>query len=220
MNKLKAEEGFRNLLERHGNISWADEGDDKITAPYEKIVDIFGNSLTSRERKELIKTMTRNSGYSGDFNRAGVKPPVTYSGIASENGQRFYLAASIYPDNPDFSVFPAGCHEGIHFLSKYGPKNKRIIKKDVPLANIIGVFFRLRHAPNDLEKIAGTDDVEKIKFLQQNPFLLGLEEQEHRDEEHFEAIITSANAYIISAEQGERAGIDYILNLMKEANLI
>ena len=149
------------------------------------------------------------------FIHNNIKPPVTYSGTAKEKGQQFYLAASIYPDNADF---PAYCHESIHFLSRYGPKRKRIIKKDVPLANIIGTFFRLRSNPSELEKIAGTNDREKIRSLQQNPFSLGI--TEHTDEEHAEAIITAANAYIISEGKDEKEGIDYILNLMREAHLI
>ena len=222
---LEAEKDFRIMLDVFGNIKWAESDDENLLIPYKRLVDIFGdrlgNNLSNDEKKNWIETMIRNSGYSDDIEfNDGVapflyvkKPPMTLL----DNLKGKYVAASIYPLTNGFA---SKIHEGIHFLANYGPKRKRIIKngKDIPLANIMGNFFRFMKNPKILKEIIGITDKERIKNLEQNPFLFNY--NEHSNEEHFESGITAANAYFTAKKQGEQAGIDYIINLIEQAQLI
>ncbi len=224
---IQAEKALKTWLESFGNIAWAKPNDESLVVPYKKLVDIFGNrlgnNLSDDEKNDWVKTMIRNSGYSEDIefkNRnppfLGVsKPPMTISD-SKGRGKSYHIATSIYPLK---NGFPSKIHEGIHFLSLYGLKRKRIIKnnKDAPLANIMGNFFRFMKHPKYLREIVGITNENEIEFLEQNPFLFKY--NEHSDEEHFEAGITAANAYFIAKKQGEQAGINYIINLMEEAML-
>ena len=216
---LELEETFRTLVSLFENITWAKQGDKNLLVPYKKLVDIFGNrlgnNLSNDEKNDLVKTMIRNSGYSNNSNGCEKETPVTLFDSLGR-GKNYHVAVCVYPLNAEFSTH---MHEGTHFLGKHGAKEKRIIKenKDVPLANIIGTFFKLRKNPENLKEIVGTTDENQVTSLEQNPFLFNYDE--HSKEEHFEAGITAAKAYFIAKRQGEKAGINHIVSLMEEAML-
>lgn len=127
---------YRNLVERFGNITWSTENDEKLCKPYQELVDMFGDRLNDSEKSGLVKIMCRNTGYSDDFKCRRKKSPMTLD----LDG----LAVIINPNNIDSGGI---YHEGVHFLARYGRKKDRIIKKDIPLAKVIGTFIRLQENP-------------------------------------------------------------------------
>ncbi len=161
-----------------------------------------------------------NSGFSLDMEINKHNPPFTTNARikGTEDSRKYHVCASIYPINSENNVF---YHEGVHFLAKSGPKKERLIIKDIPLANVLDAFYQLREDPNRLNTLLpGEADPESISDLAKghNPFIYSFDE--HSETEHFEAIMTAVNAYFISKERGERAGINYLLGLLREAKAI
>ena len=204
---LEAEKLFRSSLDSKGKIAWADPNNPGMNEAYGKLVDIFGEELSAGGRSEIVQTMIRNSGYSEN-----VKVPYATWRTAEEGRNKYDVAACIYPST---TGLPALIHEGIHFLAHYGPKQERIILRDIPLANVLGFFFDIRQNPLELRKTVGIEGIERIKEIASNPFLDP--STDHSVEETWESAITAANAYLMSEQEGEQAGIKYIKSLMSEA---
>ncbi|MBT7101940.1 hypothetical protein HN935_00325 [archaeon] len=207
-NYLEAEKLLRKSIEANGDVSWAAVDNKKMGKAYGKLVDIFGNELSSGNRQEIVQTMIRNSGYSET-----AESPETIFTTAVDGENQYDVAACVYLPGADLPVF---VHEGTHFLAHYGPKAERIIQKDIPLANVLEYFFRLRQDPSRLEEITGGVDLKTLRSVAANPFLD--DSVEHSNGETREAIITAVNAYAESERHGEQAGIAYIRNLMVESN--
>ncbi|MBS3075224.1 hypothetical protein J4429_02070 [Candidatus Pacearchaeota archaeon] len=145
-------EKLREFVGSFGKVDWSDESDKRLAKPYRELVDIFGETLDSREKSKLVRIMCENSGFSDDWEMYGFRLPITlgmFSGFKIEvasNLPRFNspVAAMVYFKETESETF---YHEGVHFLSKYGYKSFRLIRRDVPLAKVIGTFFRLLDNP-------------------------------------------------------------------------
>jgi hypothetical protein len=207
---LESEIALRKQLEKYGRIRW-DSDEIFMASAYAKLIDIFGKNISDDSKGKLLETMVRNSGFSEDFVYRKAKPPVTLW----KNG-RNEVSACIYPCQCDNGTY---IHEGVHFLANYGPKRKRIIKQDVPLANILGSFIRLQENPlSELEFLTGLhfengiDDHPFVKLEPENdimnPFVF--EFVEHSEPEITEASLISVAAYQISLKHGEEIAIKFI----------
>lgn len=223
--QFEVQKKYRTSIETEvgGKVRWATDKDRSMLDSYKKLVDIFGKKLSSDEKTNLIEAMQINSGYSDEIiSKENKKEPtagITYDEEILYGNEKHYVAVCIYPSTN--VLFPHYCHEGVHFLARYGDKNKRIIKKDVPLASIVDIFFTLREDPSKLEELCGVKsglDIMTLAASQQNPFTCRF--REHSVKENIAARITAAMAYLISKYEGEGDGAGYILNLMRNAELI
>lgn len=189
-------------------IRWAESTDRTMRDCYGELVDIFGDGLRRESRNRLVEKMMNHSGYVPPNIRVGKKfPPVTAINCDQ--------AVCVYPQNCYRGTY---FHEGVHFLAHHGPEKERLIKRDIPLANILGEFVDLTEGHTEvLQALLNgrrLEDIERLATV--NPFSFDF--YEHSPEEVGEALLTAIKAYAISGREGKRAGIDYVLKLMREAN--
>ncbi len=213
---LESEIELRKELEEYGRIRW-DSDKAPMASVYAKLIDIFGENISVDSKGKLLETMVRNSGFSDDFVCRKAKPPVTLWRNC-RNG----IAVCVYPLQCDNGTY---IHEGVHFLSHYGSKRNRLIKQDVPLANILGSFIRLQENPlSELEFLTGLhfeNGIEDHPFVKlependiMNPFVF--EFDEHSEPEIAEASLISIAAYQISLKHGEATAINFIKELYQQ----
>ncbi|MEK6859968.1 MAG: hypothetical protein AABX54_04080 [Nanoarchaeota archaeon] len=204
------QKAYRTIIERFGNIVWASESDKRLYGAYQELVDVFGDRLNCLEKSELVKTMCRNTGYSENFKCRRKKAPITLNFDG--------LAVIVNPSNPDNGMI---YHEAVHFLGNFDETRKRLIKRDIPLAKVVGTFVRLEEKPEEEFRFLTGENpnpelIQQIQRTATNPFRFSF--KEHISEESIEASLFAVVAHIIAQEKGRRAGFDYIYQNYKEYN--
>jgi len=146
------EASLRKTVENSGNIRWATDSDISMRQHYSRVLDIFLNKTDDKEI--ALRTMMRNSGYSDDLKlENGVEPPVSVWHTGNKDSR---VCVCIYPEDLEQNDNSTYAHEAVHFLTNYGPKDKRLIKRDVPLTHIVGEFFRLMDEPKFRKNYEGS----------------------------------------------------------------
>jgi hypothetical protein len=215
----RAEIEFRKYIESLGRVRWASPRDTKLLVPYWKLIEVFGENLEKDEKDKLLDAMVRNSGYSSTIVFPdGCPPPCTYFGVMEEDEEKFEVAACLYrPRGNPWIPY----HEGTHFLARHGPKERRIIKEDIPLAEAMYSFFRLMEDDKYAKRMSKSFPEERALIEALNPFHFRIEaEEEHLKDgmgwnTDMEAQIVGLKAYYMARKaRDERAGIKFLRCLM------